>query len=252
MNPSRAKLQVVFLPDKLIAEVLSYLPVKPLVRLKSVCKSWNSLISDHKFRKLRLQRSTRNSHIAVIKSGSDNYRDSFVTFPLNHLLENPSITIASNSYHPLKFNKPSRIIGSCNGLLCLHHHTTMSAVPKSWFRIWNPTTRIKSKKFGSFYRPLNCRLNCIFGYDNSTRTYKVVVLFRNEVKIFSLADNRRKSLSFPSSDLAFTFGSSHVNKGVYLSGTINWSAIRGKFSHVPFEVSSVMIIVRRILLLSNL
>jgi F-box interacting protein len=223
--------QVVFLRHELIVEILSYLPVKPLVRSKSVCKSWNSLISDPKFGKLRLQRSTRNSQIAVMKYGSGYPESSFVTFPLNHLLENPSITIAGNSYNQLKFKQPTQIIGSCNGLLCLLNHTTMSAVPNSCFRIWNPTTRITSEKFGSCYRPLNCRLNCTFGYDNSTRTYKVVVLFRDEVQIFSLGDNRRKSLSFPSSDLSFTFGSSHVNKGVYLSGTINWFAIRNWFSH---------------------
>jgi len=222
--------KVVFLPDDLIVEILSYLPVKPLVRSKSVCKSWNSLISDSKFGKLRLQRSTRNIHIAVIKHGSG-YPNTFVTLPLNHLLENPSITISGNSYHRLKFNEPSRIIGSCNGLLCLLDHTTMSTVPKSRFRVWNPTTGIISEKFGSFNRPLNWSLNCTFGYDNSTRTYKVVVLFRNELQIFSLGDNRRKSISFPSSDQSFTFGSSHVNKGVYLSGTINWFAIQHRFNH---------------------
>ena len=59
----------------------------------------------------------------------------------------------------------------------------------------------------------------------------MVVLFRNEAQIFSLGDNRRKSLSFPPSDLAVTFGSSHVNKGVYLRGTINWLAIRSKLSY---------------------
>ncbi|KEH32798.1 putative F-box domain-containing protein [Medicago truncatula] len=39
------------LPFKLVEEILLRLPVKQLFRLKRVCKSWNSLISNHNFAK---------------------------------------------------------------------------------------------------------------------------------------------------------------------------------------------------------
>ncbi|MCI53759.1 F-box/kelch-repeat protein, partial [Trifolium medium] len=42
----------------LIEEILCRLPVKLLVQLRCVCKSWNALISDPKFAKKHLSRST--------------------------------------------------------------------------------------------------------------------------------------------------------------------------------------------------
>jgi len=40
------------LPDKLITEILSRLPVKSLIQMKSVCKSWKTLISNPSFIKI--------------------------------------------------------------------------------------------------------------------------------------------------------------------------------------------------------
>ncbi|AES98558.1 F-box protein interaction domain protein [Medicago truncatula] len=81
-----------------------------------------------------------------------------------------------------------------------------------WFHIWNPATRIISKKLGTCHQP--CRpgkLTFSFGYDNSTRTYNAVVLCSSEFTPYNLVD---------------TLGHSVVNQqGVYLSGTVNWISI---------------------------
>jgi len=222
----------IYLPDELIAEVLSFLPVKSLLRLKWVSKSWMNLISDPMFVKLHLHRSSRKRHIAVkepvIEHGSV-YQYNLLTFPLNHLLENPSITIAQSPYYRLSYKDYTRIVGSCNGLVCLLGGDFES----TWLRIWNPATGKISEKLGSFkeHRSFYCRPSFTFGYDNSTGTYKVVLLCSRKLKVFSFSDNIwRKISSFPPFDHAVTLTFSN-NEGVYLSGTVNWLAIRNKSFH---------------------
>ncbi|AES98540.2 putative F-box domain-containing protein [Medicago truncatula] len=216
----------VFLPDELIAEVLSFLPVQSLMRLRCVCKSWKTLISDKSFVKLHLQRPSRKKHIAVIETEAGY---NVVTFPLNHLLENPSVTIATNSYYRLEYKDCSRVVGSCNGLLCLLGYSYLRNHDETvfWFHIWNPATRIISKKLGTCHQP--CRpgkLTFSFGYDISTRTYNAVVLCSREVKVFRFGDNIwRKIVSFTPYNLLDTLGCSYVNQGVHLSGTVNWISI---------------------------
>ncbi|MCI26118.1 F-box/kelch-repeat protein, partial [Trifolium medium] len=53
--------------DELIADILSRLPVKTLMQIKCVCKSWKTLISDDpSFAKLHLQRSPRSTHLLLL------------------------------------------------------------------------------------------------------------------------------------------------------------------------------------------
>ncbi|KAI5440947.1 hypothetical protein KIW84_010424, partial [Lathyrus oleraceus] len=52
-------------PDELIAEVLSLLTVKSLLRLKCVSKSWNSLISDPFFVKIHSHKSSQNTNLTL-------------------------------------------------------------------------------------------------------------------------------------------------------------------------------------------
>ena len=239
MNPPQAKSSKsivtqamsrrVYLPLELIAEVLSFLPVKSLLRLKWVSKSWKTLISDPIFVKLHLHRSSRKRHIALVEHGMSYHN--VLTFPLNHLLKNPPMTIARHPYYRLSYKDCTRIVGSCNGLVCLVGDSDSEKFVRTWFRIWNPATGIISEKLGSFKQPHNgvyCRLRFTFGYDNSTGTYKVVRLCSSEVKVFSLSNNIwRKISSFPPFDHAVTLGFSK-NEGMYLSGTVNWFAIRNK------------------------
>ncbi|AES60596.1 F-box and associated interaction domain protein [Medicago truncatula] len=57
------------LSNDLILEVLSFLPVRSLIRFRSVSKCWKTLISDPTFVKLHLHKSqsqTRNSLFPII------------------------------------------------------------------------------------------------------------------------------------------------------------------------------------------
>lgn len=143
------RISSIILLDDLIVEVLSYSPIKSLMRIRCVCKSWNTLISsDPTFVKLHLQRSPRHKHIALTsycyyaRSVS-----SVITFPLNHLLENPSlITVDSDCYKRLEFNNFTRMVGSCNGLLCLFGTSNTTEHRNYWFHIWNPATRKISER----------------------------------------------------------------------------------------------------------
>jgi F-box interacting protein len=72
-----------------------------------------------------------------------------------------------------------------------------------------------------------------FGYDSSNDTYKVVASCPRgkgkgtEVKVFSLGDNAWRYIQdFPVDPLYFKIRSPFVNDGIYVSGTINWLAIR--------------------------
>ncbi|AES92406.2 F-box protein interaction domain protein [Medicago truncatula] len=219
------------LPDDLIVEVLSLLPVKSLLQLKCVNKSWNSLISDPKFVKLHLQLSTPNRNLALVQYDRPDCR--VLTFPLNHLLHNPSTTIPTHQFI-CKDNIQFQVIGSCHGLICLLRKSYTSDHTNIHFRFWNPATRVISKELGSFQQSnyhAHDRHRYIFGYDNFTGSYKVVLMCSGKVKIFNIGDNIWTEISsFPRFDHDVSLGSDRVNNGVYLNGTVNWIAFQDDLS----------------------
>ena len=56
------------IPYDIAVEVLSRLPVKSLLRFKSACKQWFSLISDPKFAVLQYKHSAKNSPLKILTS----------------------------------------------------------------------------------------------------------------------------------------------------------------------------------------
>ncbi|XP_058741570.1 F-box/kelch-repeat protein At3g23880-like [Vicia villosa] len=232
----------VFLPDELVTEVLSSLPVKSFMRMRCLSKFSNSLFTDPIFIRMHLLRSARNPHLALVTSKTK----TVVPLPICHLFENPPITLSDEPHYLINdvclYQSNSRVIhrvvGSCNGLICfltysiLHQDIT--------FRLWNPSTRTISKTLGhldfSIDRVSQARsLKFVFGYDNLTSTYKVVFLnfqLRNtitEAKVLSSVDNVWRNIqNFPAAPLQFKFrfhpvySFYHDNDGVYLSGTANW------------------------------
>ncbi|RHN46105.1 putative F-box domain-containing protein [Medicago truncatula] len=223
----------VFLPGELIVEVLSFLPVKSLMRLKCVSKSWKYLISEPSFAKLHLNRTTQDAVSTIVSNNIYSRTGTEMSFTVFRLLENPPIIInlPRDPYYPLNDKAFRYIVGSCNGLLCLFGGTGYrednGGYRENWLRFWNPATRIISEKFhGDDGLGFPC--NYTFGYDNSTETYKVVYFTRKttNVRVFSLGVNVWRNIQ-----------DSHMihhhrqMKVMHVRGSVNWLAIHNYISY---------------------
>jgi F-box interacting protein len=197
---------------------------------------------------MHLNKSKRNSHLAIPwwyqdLFGVDDCR--LITLYIPSLFEiqiqNQSTDFFRDPYYLLHGEDEDkdefiywRLVGSCNGLLCL-----ISVLPRPDYNslcFWNPAMRTKSDEFAIFSADdsYGDEYMFSFGYDNSTQTYKVVASnvlksgcnVKSEVKVFSLGDNSWRDLPcFPFIPLYLS--SDKVNdNGLHLNGTINWLAFR--------------------------
>lgn len=224
-RPTKASPSPVTFPSDLIIEVLSLLDVKSVMRMRCVSKFCNSLYTDHIFVKLHFNRSPQEPHLALVTIDHDTLR--IVPYSVSNLLENPPITLADdpcyvidNYFYPLDL--VHQVIGSCNGLICLLSYSDIDSF--FWLSFWNPSTRAMSKQLGFNFGLLNepTSFKFSFGYDNSTNSYKVVMLkFHSdklmivEAKVFSVADNVwREIQNFPAVPFQMIEFRHQVNNGV--------------------------------------
>ncbi|QHN75874.1 hypothetical protein HN51_053519 [Arachis hypogaea] len=206
-----------FLPDELIREILLRLPARSLVRLRRVCSSWKSLISSSQFAKDHLQHSTAAdpglSGTRVAYHHSCHY--GFGDFSLRSLIENSS---KPTEVVLFKERRNYKVIGSCNGLLCLLFNDVGI---NTCVRLWNPCTGLltaPSVECGNF---LSVRG---FGYDHVNDKYKLVVIVKHTGKyttrIYTFCRNPSKRAI-----QGIPFGSIKGDgKGVFVPGTatLNW------------------------------
>ncbi|XP_021736517.1 putative F-box protein At3g52320 [Chenopodium quinoa] len=164
------------LPKHLILqEILPRLPVKSLIRFKSVSKSWLSTIISPKFTKTHLKISSFRPHFlvhATLHRASD---DEIYLLQYDHMNCNVRNFIElefANGYDlPIEVNY---IVGSCNGLVCLLGNEHRS---REVFYVCNPATRRlrKIKKPGGVGRA--DRSGCVFCYESSTDDYIIFGAF---------------------------------------------------------------------------
>ncbi|GAU40142.1 hypothetical protein TSUD_163110 [Trifolium subterraneum] len=230
--------QMVILPEDLLAEILPLFNVKTILRLKCLSKSWMTFISDSNFIQKHLKNSSKNPHLTMYWHQRNRHLN-VVPYPVYRILKNPRINLYdSNNFQHSKHSleNPCQFIGSCNGLLCfLFYSETLAQTVELCF--WNPATKTTSKKLGSLCYsnwPDFDIFHFTFGYDASTRTYKVVAFrareiggsWKSEVKVFSVGDNCWRNIhSFPS----IPYG--RLNDGVHFSGTVNWLALDESIAH---------------------
>ncbi|XP_059313716.1 F-box/kelch-repeat protein At3g23880-like isoform X3 [Lycium ferocissimum] len=203
--PSISVLPIPNLPAELIIEILLKLPVKSLVKFRSVSKSWIELISSPHFVKTHLLLSGSNknyTHHGVTFMVASTANLGFKVCSLRALLYHPVTEAFDLDYPGKNPDDHPRLVGSINGLICLAIRILHGFDD---LYLWNPSIR-KYKKLPSYTLNLNRRdcevrlddFNFGFAYDEFQDDYKVVGIFpiyrrgrlcRVEVNIYSLKSN---------------------------------------------------------------
>ncbi|KAK6144861.1 hypothetical protein DH2020_021681 [Rehmannia glutinosa] len=169
-------------PEDIIAEILSRLPVKSLLKFKCVSKSWRSLISSKHFIVAHLRISRKNTnftrHTIISTILRPCYRLNQCS--LQSLLCGPMGDGVDSYYPMITINNSVRIVGCCNGLVCI-------AINGKYFCLWNPSIKEYKKlpdvddemKMGLFITKYG------FGFDESNEDYKDGLPFDDNGKYVS-------------------------------------------------------------------
>ncbi|XP_074271023.1 F-box/kelch-repeat protein At3g23880-like [Silene latifolia] len=152
--------------DVIIMEILPSLPSKALIRFKSVCKSWNSVISSRDFVRLYLRHQSLSSSEAdkrLILAGDKR---------INCYQLDPHATTTTTTFDYSKTSRYMSVIGTSNGLLCI----CLSKGNFSEYCILNPTTRIYLCIRNTLHEELGFVHSHGFGFDHENLDYIIVVV----------------------------------------------------------------------------
>ncbi|KAK9724785.1 hypothetical protein RND81_05G098100 [Saponaria officinalis] len=214
------------LPHDLITQsILTRLPVKPLVRFKSVSKHWYSTISSPYFALAHFSFPHPSSTEYLLIKSYCNFK--LLSYENGHrdgsecemkLHEMVVDFDASHEYLVL--------VGSCNGLVCL------GSFSGRLFIIWNPITR----EFRKYPNPVVGKLKGWmviwgFGYVSAVGDYKVVRICKKEtvgpikVHVFSLRSNKWRRIHNNTSHNFSNFRSAenlYKQPGMLVNETLYW------------------------------
>ncbi|XP_015063127.1 F-box/kelch-repeat protein At3g23880-like [Solanum pennellii] len=230
------------LPQDIIIEILIRLPLKTLLKFRSVSKSWLYLLSDAQFHKTHISFSMNNPKftdctLAAIPTVSGLGKICHV-YTISS--DNSSVILSKHGCPSKTLSLSAWILGSCNGLICLTSDCFN-------LMLLNPCTG----KFSLFPDLMieyevgdgGVHIRYGFGYDASTDDYKVVKMFSfpridnegrhvNMVSVYSLKGSSWSSIQ--------GFDSGHVNGnvGVFANGVLHWE---GCYDYVSGGVSSEIV-----------
>ncbi|GMP67616.1 hypothetical protein CsSME_00027543 [Camellia sinensis var. sinensis] len=219
-----------YLPEEVwIDNILSALPIKTLLRCTSVCKSWYSLITRPSFISTHLNRNKQQDPpLLLLRHCSERPRKEH--FSIHH--DNPTL----DDYAKLDFpfhsvNSYFRIVGSCNGVVCLsddhmcYVHTII---------LWNPSIRksfnlprpsVVFQTHGPFMHSIG------FGFDSINHECKVARvtyvedgdgfdIVPPEVELYSVSRGCWQSISYCGLQSIIPERSPQV----YINGAVHWIA----------------------------
>ncbi|XP_027119000.1 F-box/kelch-repeat protein At3g23880-like [Coffea arabica] len=213
------------LPQELIVDILTRLPVKSILRFRCVSKSWLCLIASPHFIKSHLTISTKvNNHarhgllLAPIDAPTELY-----TCSLYSVLYQRSPVSAEKVQLPLQSKYPRlSFVGCCNGLVCLSEgsHDLILFNPSTRKSNVLPNSGIDVGKFK--------HMTYGFGYDEVHDDYKVVAIgyscpygmnCQTIVNVYSLRTNSWRNIQ------GYEGGFISSCSGVFVNGALHWLVV---------------------------
>ncbi|KAK8503639.1 hypothetical protein V6N11_030734 [Hibiscus sabdariffa] len=157
-----------YLPVQVIPEILKRLPVKSLVRFRSVCKTWNSIIRDPSFISTHLQSSlSNNTPFLLIQSVKG------IGFEFSWHYDNDGFDKFNQLQLPVfHCGSDSLVIGSVNGVICAQLFSYDNSLN---FVLWNPSIQNCISLPQPSIRDV-VDLNIGFGFDSKTNDYKLLLV----------------------------------------------------------------------------
>ncbi|GER42337.1 F-box family protein [Striga asiatica] len=168
----------------MIEEILVTLPVKTLTRLKCVCKSWNSLITNRSFAEKHFKHHSlkrANKQVLIFRTVETEVVSLHSYESLN--LVAPPLQIAKKPYSVRAISTP------CNGLVCYKYSNNKK------IKLCNPSTRefklLPPSHFPRLYGYHRCSNHAI-GFGIHNKDYKVISIayyrpkshVRNKLRLF--------------------------------------------------------------------
>ncbi|KAJ9707925.1 hypothetical protein PVL29_000139 [Vitis rotundifolia] len=199
----------VSVPDELVFDILTRLPVKFLLRFGCVCKRWRSMISDPSFVEAHQSRSATATALLI-------------SFPAMRCPDRKRTLFSINEgdARPLFGFSDRNISQSVNGLICIYEQYPPKRSP--CVRVCNPSTReYVTLPPTIFLEPGFRSQSNYLGFDPSTKTYKVLRAWKGEFgrskyEIFTLGSHAWRIIKDGPEDALET-------KGICLNGTIYWT-----------------------------
>ncbi|XP_074281695.1 F-box/kelch-repeat protein At3g23880-like [Silene latifolia] len=211
--------------DLIIEEILTRLPVKSIIRFKSVSKQWYSTVSSSEFANAQLIKSPFPHPSApidtlFIKCGKNCYLFSCDDDEQICANSEDNLVKLDVDFGVGKYNL--ELTGCCNGLICLTQYYN------EYFILLNPATRKLHQYESDGYLKRFDESKCPyvasgFGYASNVDDYKYVRILSeyggNEKKpivhIFSLRENRWREIDFDHNPLVVYRNAMLVNDKLY-------------------------------------
>ncbi|KAF5730188.1 F-box and associated interaction domains-containing protein putative isoform 1 [Tripterygium wilfordii] len=156
------------IPEDEVIDILTRLPVKSLMRFKSVCKPWGDLLRNPDFIRQHHLKQTHlscSSNFRVLMKHGAQPADCFFSLSLSSARDagEEVLTLEERVYDPV-------VLGPCNGLLCVYGY-------REKIVLWNPAIRefktlplspIKRRSGTGSFGSLG------FGFDCEANDYKIL------------------------------------------------------------------------------
>jgi F-box interacting protein len=228
------------LPDEVVYDILTLLPVKSLIRFRCVSKSWNLIISNPIFIKKHLDRAksllSNNNH-----NGFLIYWDPSSCKQLCTFVYNSDRTWTEISWYEIPFSD-TFIVDFCNGMFCLHNYED------EILYLWNPRIRKFKMLLATphFTDLSSAPVAYGFGYHSQNNDFKIlrIVVLESKVaeaEVYTLSTDswRRVVISLESEpNIGYVEKIDDLSPCLFVNGALHSIAFSGHYKFIlSFDVN---------------